>query len=86
MKVKVEIDCTPQEARVFFGQPDVEGLNAFIVEKMRKSAEENMDALRPEEMMKSWMTFGGQAQDQFRKLMEAAGSGAMPGMPGSTPK
>ena len=75
MKVTVEIDCTPQEARVFFGQPDVEGLNAFIVEKMRKSAEENIDALRPEELMKTWMSFGGQAQDQFFKMMGAATGG-----------
>lgn len=75
MKVTVEIDCTPQEARVFFGQPDVEGLNAFIVEKMKKSAEENIDALRPEELMKSWMSFGGQAQDQFLKMMGAAAAG-----------
>jgi hypothetical protein len=79
MKVKVEIDCTPQEARVFFGQPDVEGLNAFIVEKMKERAEQNLDALRPEEMMKSWMSFGGQAQEQFFKLMEAAA--ATPGAP-----
>jgi hypothetical protein len=79
MKVKVEIDCTPQEARVFFGQPDVEGLNAFIVEKMKERAEANIDALRPEEMMKNWMSFGGQAQEQFFKLMEAAASA--PGAP-----
>ena len=78
MKVTVEIDCTPQEARVFFGQPDVEGLNAFIVEKMRKSAEENIDALRPEELMKTWMSFGGQAQDQFFKMVGAASGGAQP--------
>ena len=80
MKVTVEIDCTPQEARVFFGQPDVEGLNAVIVEKMKERAEANIDALRPEEMMKNWMSFGGQAQEQFFKLMEAA-AGSAPGAP-----
>ena len=74
MKARVEIECTPQEARAFFGQPDVEGLNAFLVEKMRQRAEANIDALKPEEMMKSWLSFGGQAQEQFFKMMEAATS------------
>jgi hypothetical protein len=26
----------------------------------------------PEELMRSWMSFGGQATEQFRKLMTAA--------------
>ncbi len=72
MKVTVEIDCTPQEARTFLGQPDVEELNAWVVGKMKASFEKNMDMLRPEELMKGWMAFGGQAQDQFRRFMEAA--------------
>ncbi len=74
MKVTVEIDCTPKEARAFLGQPDVEELNAWIVERMKASFAKNMDMLRPEELMKGWMAFGGQAQEQFRRFMEAAAS------------
>jgi hypothetical protein len=80
MKARIEIECTPQEARTFFGQPDVEGLNAFMVEKMKERVEANIEALKPEEMMKNWMSFGGQAQEQFFKLMEAA-AGSAPGAP-----
>jgi hypothetical protein len=29
----------------------------------------------PEELMKNWMAFGGQAQEQFMKLMSAASGG-----------
>ena len=29
----------------------------------------------PEELLKNWMTLGGLAQEQFRKLMTAAASG-----------
>jgi hypothetical protein len=32
----------------------------------------------PEEVMKSWLAFGGQAQEQFIKLMSAAAGGAKP--------
>ena len=31
-----------------------------------------MSAMQPEELMKSWTSFGLQAQDQFRQLMQAA--------------
>jgi hypothetical protein len=34
----------------------------------------------PEELMRTWMTFGGQATEQFRKLMTAATSGAAQGL------
>jgi len=34
MKMTVEIDCTPEEARRFMGLPDVEQANAAYVEAM----------------------------------------------------
>jgi hypothetical protein len=72
MKVTVEVDCTPVEARAFLGLPDVTPLNDHLVEEMRKRFEANAAMLQPEELMKSWMSFGGQAQEQFMKLMGAA--------------
>jgi hypothetical protein len=80
MKVRVEVDCTPQEARAFLGQPDVEAFNTWMVEQMKSRFEQNLEMLRPEELMKSWMAFGGQAQEQFRRFLEAASGG------GQTPK
>jgi len=72
MKVTVEVDCTPAEARAFLGLPDVEGLNAAVVAEMQRRMEANMSALQPEELMKTWTAFGMQAQDQFRRLMDVA--------------
>ena len=76
MKVTVEVDCTPQEARAFLGQPDVEAFNTWMMEQMKARFEKNMEALKPEELMKGWMTFGGQAQDAMRRFMETAATGA----------
>ena len=78
MKVRVEVECTPQEARAFLGQPDVEAFNAWVVEQMRGRFEQNMELLKPEELMKSWFTFGGQAQEQFRRFLDAAAGGGQP--------
>ncbi len=78
MKLTIDIDCTPQEARVFLGQPDVEAFNDWMVEQMKARFEANMELLKPEEIMKGWMAVGGQAQDQFRRFMETAAAAAAP--------
>jgi len=80
MKVNVEIDCTPAEARAFFGLPDVTALNAHVIDEMKKRLDANLAMAAPEELMKNWMTFGGQASEQFIKMMTAA-SGGMGGKP-----
>ena len=72
MKVNVEIDCTPAEARAFLGLPDVAALNDHLVAEMKKRVDSNLAMAAPEELMKSWMAFGGQASEQFLKLMNAA--------------
>ena len=78
MKVTIEIDCTPQEARAFLGQPDVEVFNAWLMEQMKVRFEQNMELLKPEEMMKGWMAVGGQAQDAMRRFMETAAAAGAP--------
>lgn len=72
MKVNVEVECTPAEARAFLGLPDVEPLNDHLVSEMKKRMDANMSAMQPDELMKTWTSFGLQAQDQFRQLMQAA--------------
>lgn len=78
MKMSIEIDCTPQEARAFLGLPDVTGLNEKLVEEMQARMTSNMAMLSPDELMKSWAAFGAGAQEQFRKLMDIGMSAARP--------
>jgi hypothetical protein len=76
MKAKIELECTPEEARAFMGLPDVTALNKQLTEEMQVRMKANIAALQPEELMKSWMAFGGQAQEQFMKVMGAAAASA----------
>ena len=78
MKLNIEIDCTPAEARAFLGLPDVTALNDHLVEEMKTRMDANISAMQPEELMKSWTSFGLSAQDQFRRLMEAAVTSSKP--------
>ena len=72
MKMTIEIDCTPQEARAFLGLPDVSGLNEKLVEEMQARMTANIAMLSPDELIKNWTAFGVGAQEQFRNLMSAA--------------
>lgn len=86
MKVKVEIDCTPEEARTFLGLPDVTALNDHMVTEMTKRMDANMAMMKPDEIMKAWTGFGLNAQEQFRQMMTAAaGAGLGGGFGGSKP-
>lgn len=78
MKMTIEVDCTPEEARRFLGLPDVSGLNDHLVGEMTKRIDANISLLSPEEFMKNWMAFGSGAQEQFRKMMEAGMGGPKP--------
>jgi hypothetical protein len=79
MKLNIEIDCTPAEARAFLGLPDVTSLNDHLVSEMKKRMDANIAMAAPEELMKNWMAFGGQASEQFMKLMTAAAASSLGG-------
>ncbi len=76
MKVNIDIECSPEEARAFLGLPDVGPLNERMVEEMIKRMEANMDSLEPEALMRQWSAFGGQMTDHFMTLMRTAAGGA----------
>jgi hypothetical protein len=78
MKMTVEVDCTPEEARRFLGLPDVTPLNEHLVSEMQKRIDANIQLLSPEEFLRNWMTMGTNAQEQFRKVMEMGLSAARP--------
>ena len=72
MKFRIEAECTPAEARSFLGLPDVSGLNDHLVGEMKKRIDANVAMLQPEELVRSWMSLGGQAQEQFMKMVTTA--------------
>lgn len=76
MKMNIEIECSPEEARRFLGLPDVSSLNDHLVKELQARLDANISMLSPDELMKNWMSFGLGAQEQFRKLVEMGLAGA----------
>lgn len=67
MKVHIDIDCTPEEARTFFGLPDVSAAQDEIVAEATKRMKSGMAAMDPETLMKTWMPMGIQGIEQIQR-------------------
>jgi len=69
MKVHVEVDLTPEEARRFLGLPDVAKLQEEALKDMQQRMKAALDASDPEAMMKAWFPLGGQGFEQFQRFL-----------------
>jgi hypothetical protein len=83
MKITVDIDCTPQEARTFIGLPNIEPLQDELLVQLKDQLSKYLATTDPEAMLKLWLPEGikglGQIQEQFwRQFMTgmAGSSGA----------
>ena len=80
MKVNVEIDCTPLEARQFFGLPDVGPMQAAVMDKLQQQMSANIDKISPDALMQSWFSFDPKLAERFQDMfMTMAGLGAPSG-------
>lgn len=74
MKVTVDVDCTPEEARRVMGLPDLTPVHTLYVEKMRRLVDEGVTPDMVETMMKSWAPMGEASLSMWRQMFEQMGS------------
>ncbi len=86
MKVHIELDMTPEEARGLMGLPDIAPLQKQMLEEMRARMARATEAGDTESLMRAWMPLGGaEAFTQFQKfLWDSANMVARAGKPGKT--
>ena len=65
MKIKIDIDCTPQEVRAFFGLPDVEPVQEALLAKVQERLSEHLEARDPEALLRLWFPGGLQELGQI---------------------
>jgi hypothetical protein len=67
MKIRIDIDCSPDEARTFFGLPAVESLHKTMVAEIEERLKAGLAAMTPEDMLKTWMPAGVEGFEQMQK-------------------
>ena len=67
MKVSLEVDLTPEEARRFLGLPDIAEMNEALVAALQVKIGDSLAKLDAEAMMKLWFPGGIQGMEQMQK-------------------
>ena len=77
MKLKIDVDCTPEEARALLGLPDVKPLQAGLLAEVEERLRATLKAMDPEAMLKTWLpaTLKGFEQLQEMFLSQLGGLG-----------
>ena len=70
MKVTVDFDCTPEEARRFMGLPDLTPVHQAYVERMQKAASEAFTPAAVTELMKQWGPMSEAGMNMWRQMFD----------------
>lgn len=71
MKVTIDIDCTPEEARAFLGLPDVAPLQDAALAQMKAQLDAAAKTMNPETVMKTLFPMGPDAVAEMQKAFWA---------------
>ena len=71
MKVNVQIDCTPEEARAFFGLPDLKPMQDRILAEIEQRMKSSLNAMDPSEIFKTWLPASMQGVEQMQQMQQA---------------
>lgn len=74
MKVHVEIDCTPEEARTFLGLPDVSKANTMYVDAIANAMKGAGNLDQVQEFAKGLAPMGQVGLKLFQQFVENSGA------------
>ena len=74
MKITVNIDCTPLEARQFMGLPDVEPMQKAAMAEIEKRMKIELERFSPETLFKLWFPIAGMNAEWIQDFLKRAAS------------
>jgi hypothetical protein len=74
MKITVNVDCTPLEARQFMGLPDVEPMQKAALAEIEKRMMAELDRYSPESLYKAWLPIAGKNAEWIQEFLKRATS------------
>ena len=75
MKISLDVECTPEEARKFFGLPEVEALQEALLKEVQERLSANIKAMDPKAMLEAWLPGTLKGFEQFRDMFMAQMAG-----------
>jgi hypothetical protein len=71
MKVNVEVTCTPEEARAFFGLPDLGPMQQRVMAEIEERLRSSLGSMSPEALFKTWIPASMQGVEQMQQMQQA---------------
>ena len=68
MKITVDVDCTPEEARAFLGLPDVRPMQEQLMREVQERMAANIRAMEPEAMLRTWLPATLKGFEQIQEM------------------
>jgi len=68
MKIRFDIDCTPDELRQFFGLPDIKPMQEQLLKEIEERMRANLQALDPDTMFNTWLPAGLKGFEQLQEM------------------
>ena len=69
MKITIDIDCTPEEARALFGLPDVQPMQNALMKEIEVRMKKALAAMEPEALVKTWLPVSIQGFEEWQKFV-----------------
>jgi hypothetical protein len=69
MKISLDIDCTPDELRGFFGMPEIKPMQERLLKEVEERMRANLKALDAETMLKTWLPAGVKGFEQLQEML-----------------
>jgi len=70
MKVNVEVTCSPEEARAFFGLPDIKPMQDRIMGEIEERLKSSLNSMNPEQVFKTWLPASMQGVEQMQQMQQ----------------
>ncbi len=71
MKITIEVDCTPEEARDFFGLPRMAPMQEALAAEIQNRLMDAVAVMGPESLLKTWLPTGLEGWEQVQKAFWA---------------
>jgi hypothetical protein len=79
MKITMDVECTPEEARAFLGLPDVKPMQEQLMQEVQERMAANIRAMEPEAMLRTWLPATLKGFEQMQEIFMAQMTGAKKG-------
>jgi hypothetical protein len=71
MKITIDIDCTPEEAREFMGLPNMEDVQKAFFKMMQQQYGSVAKDMNTEDVVSMWTEIGQKNMQAFQNMMAA---------------